>query len=257
MKTNILAIYSGITLFLFLALSYSAARADSACNFSTGIETIAALNKEGGGEAPYTIPSAEELNLRRETLTKVINCAADEAEKFRTSLETISLPTDDLEIKSIHRQLVNRMEEALDYYAIAAANAKKSTNIEENKKIAKAVLEWRNTEYAPVAEKTLNFILWFKNKDLISIAERRLSQTEQDIKYLNLQNNQDISRLIDNSRWNIGYAIASNRRARETFIGTKPPEDFPYLLKSSLESLALSYQHFFEIGAIVKKIIPK
>jgi hypothetical protein len=248
--------YSFIFVFILSAIllpvSAGAASTDP-CGLNSKTETLGVLKKA----APKTVKEREaaakaELTARREILDILVNCSAEEAQKMQLTLREMT--TKDDEISFVKAQFSNRYGSAFEFF-----DSKKrlvaELNLQGSKDMAKEIKEWRAENYAPLSEETANLILWIKNQDLFVTARGRLDRITETVKRFNLQDDEDMAKLLEETTADLVKAEEQNQAAKEA-IKAGDAEEASAKVKESLETLSAVYKKFLQISGDIKKFLP-
>jgi len=222
------------------------------CSFKDQIGQLEALRavNEGGYRADSI---RAELALRQDILRRTLDCASYEVENLRTkvgALKNLDKPSSDLQ-----SQFLRELDEALQFYG--DEHAKIATlGLRGSQDMAREIKERRASTYAPMTEEVLHFLIWVKNQDLFRAARLRFADIEKTIQALKLADDEDMGKLIADANANLEAANRFNVAAQDA-LGQFPPRDNTFeLIKQSLESLAKTYQNFFEVSDAAQKVLP-
>ncbi len=195
---------------------------------------------------------SEELRIRRGLLTSVLNCASSEIKTLQGNLKDT---TPDAGLQKIQGRFSSQLESATRYY-----NEQKPKidllNIIETKILARSILEWREINYAPVAQKIESFVTWKKNHELVIAAKERFTQIIRTIENLKLGNYEDIKKFLKDAQSNLDQAAQYNELAKQVFINLELRDDSLRLVRASLQELSTAYERFFDISQAVNKVFP-
>jgi hypothetical protein len=233
-------------------VSASAATASANCSISASdIASIQAIQTN-----PSLSPSIEltqELALRKQLLGNTITCAINEAQQLQQTLNALKPANGSAVIQS---QLSGRLDDAVNFYNIEDG---KLTNagINATEAIAKDVLVWRASSYAPLEGQIDNFILWNENQDLFATAEARLSQTQQVVSFIeSAVSNNDIAAKLGSVQSSLQNAEDQNTSAKNALAQFLPPDQSLTLIQQSLQSLANTYQEFTDLNNLIQTLLP-
>lgn len=196
---------------------------------------------------------AAELTARKALLTKTIRCAEADAQSLIDQLKALSaVPNGD----AIKNQLLGKLNDAQNYYDIELGKVS-DAGIAGTQAIAREVLAWRASNYAPLVDQISNFILWASNQTLLKTANDRLAQMRNIVAFLEEAGAQAA---LENSLGSASSLIESannkNDDARTALVQLLPPDQSLDLIKQSLSSLADAYAKFSDMSAIIQKLLP-
>lgn len=235
----------------FLASGLPTAKAASAdCELRERVGVLSETKKKADGSA---IGVKTEVQIRRELLKKVIECAIADSKTLQATVR--DLDSKDADIVKIKERFVATLDRLLEYYA-DQDNRAKDVGLQGSKIMAKNLKDWRENTYAPMAEETAALVLWVKNQSLFSTAENRLAQITQTIKALKLMDEEDIKKLLEEAAANYHEAEGLNANAKQGLLESIPSSESIGRIKGSLESLSATYKSFFDLSEAVKKLLP-
>ncbi len=237
-------------LLLSLSLISTPAQAAQECQFQDKIRELKAIKAASGDD--YLASIRKELSLRKEILKSAILCITNDAENLRGKLKAVS--SDDPDIKSIRESLGAQLQTTIDFYQ--SEKAKIDTfGIRSSEESAKSIKIWRASTYAPLAEESVNFLLWVKNQEILKTAQTRFDQIRATVKALKINEREEMVKGMRDAEDNLEKANALHARAKDTFMSGGNPGTSLSLIKETLESLSGAYQNFFVISESATKIL--
>jgi len=245
----------GVTLgilFVFQGL-FAVHAAEPSCQFQKQIEELAIKKKLSGSDSLTRI--REELTVRKNLLRDIIDCATREAETLKEKLSMLTLY--DQDTARAQTRLADELSKTISFYGRERVRIN-DVGLRASQDTARSIREWRRGNYASLADQTVNFIIWANNQDLMKTAERRLAELHGTVKTVKLSESEDIGTLVKKAREHLTAALSENERARKTFIddalrGARNPSLSLASIKSSLQSLAETYQTFFDLRKLLKE----
>jgi hypothetical protein len=241
---------AGLVLF---AANY--ARADGACSFTQSQFVPLAAAQGGDSGAPGQI--GEELAVRKELLSEVVDCSIAEASDLQSRVGKLAISDGDAEAKKIQAQLSGQLGSAINYYEVQKSKIG-DLGLQGSKDFAADLKTWRAGNYEPNAKSASNFIIWVGDQDIIGIAQERFDEIGQSVSLLKIVDGQEIQSDWGDAVSNFNNALQENESAEQILLSFGPPEDSLNAIKSSLESLSVTYQKFFDtISAINKALHPQ
>jgi hypothetical protein len=193
-----------------------------------------------------------ELVLRKQLLTQTIVCAEQEAQTLKASLAA-TIP--DPSFSNLQLQLSSRLDEAVSYYRFELGKVS-TAGLGGNQAIAKEVLAWRETNYAPLSANISNFILWSGNQTVFDTAEKRLGEVGNLVGSVPFSKNSELQGDFQAAAVSLRSAESENVQAKQALAESLPSDQSLALIQQSLSDLSLTYQHFFDISNLVEKLLP-
>ncbi len=229
----------------------STAAADNLCGI-TASDLAAIKAIQNNTSLSYSAELQQELAARRSLLSATIQCAATSAIQLQTSLNNSPI---DPSLENIKSQLLNNLNSAISYYDLQSGKVD-TAGISGTESIARAVLTWRGTNYAPLAENVVNFIAWSDNQKLFTTADNRLAQINNLINSPLFAENTQIQNNYEEAAVSLKAAKDQNSYAKNAFAESLPPDQTLIFIEHSLNLLSSTYQHFFDISNLVQSLLP-
>jgi hypothetical protein len=193
-----------------------------------------------------------ELAVRKQLLAATITCAKSDAETLKTSLTAI---TPSQNFVTLQSQLAGQLDEAMAYYDLELQKSN-TAGLSGTQAVAKDLLSWRESNYAPLAENVSNFILWSQNQAVFTVAASRLGQVKSLVGSVPFSENAELQSDLQESIVSLQSAQDENTKAGQAFSQSLPPDQTLALIQQSLGDLAATYQHFFDISSLVQTLLP-
>jgi hypothetical protein len=195
----------------------------------------------------------QELAARKVLLIKTISCAEQNAQSLQSQLNSIHPAGAGAQM--IQAQLSESLDATLKYYNSELGNAD-GAGISGTEQVARDVLSWRESNYAPLIGEVNNFALWNQNQALFTTAVSRMNQINQLASFLTAANNTDLSNAITVAQIDFKTASDANIAAQKGLSQSLPPDQSLALIQASLKALARTYQDFFNVSSIVQNLLP-
>ena len=270
---------------LVSALPFGAYAADASaktllCDLQASLEKLSATKEQ----ADTKVESIEEFPAYKTLLGEILDCSLLEVSSIKTKLSSLTdLSEKDSEIRD---EFVLKLDDYSLYFEEASAQLEKSENIDELKKLAAQILNWRKEIYRESAKQMTNFIFILQGKEAVRITDARLKRISVGLLDAGLLFRRDVWKdfrvILNQAQEQITTASKLNDKAYDIFLeglAPKPeltatstaaiavpkevsadldkkeePETIIDLLKESLLNIKESYRLFGEISKIVRKI---
>lgn len=224
---------------------------DSACGVTSGdLAVIKAI--QNNPSLSYLSELQQELAARRNLLSKTILCAEAGAKQAKKDLNNAAL---DPSLESLRGQWSDRLDSAVSYYDLQLQKVNE-VGINGTESIAKEVLAWRGTNYAPLAENVSNFVLWSGNQALFTMAASRLSQIGNLAGSPLFSESLAVQSDYEQAAVSLKTAEDQNASAKNAFSQSLSPDQTFFFIKQSLDSLSSTYQQFFDISNLIQSLLP-
>lgn len=193
-----------------------------------------------------------ELALRKQLLTATIACAVNDAQALQTTLAGLKI---DPSFQNMDLQLSENLASTVNYYNLEAGKVP-DAGIKGTETIAKDVLAWRESNYAPLAANVSNFILWSQNQALFTAADNRLAQVTALAQSVPFSGNTDLQSDLQAASASLKAAEDANASAKDALEHLTYPDPSLGYIQQSLAALSDTYQHFFDIASLVQTLLP-
>jgi hypothetical protein len=236
------------------AFSPSAFAADQpACNLSQdkfdelkAVENNASLN--------YLDEIREELSIRKQLLGETVDCAIEEADNLKINLNNTSV--NDPMMQNLKKRFMDQIDSAENYFTLQKSKIG-DLGLQGSKDFAKNFSDWRDGNYKPSAENAGNLIIWAGNQNLIQSARTRINQISNAVTLLKIVDNDEIQNLWNDAQTNFSDALKENQAAANSLLVFAQPEEPSAHIKSSLNSLSLTYKNFLDLVGTINKSLTK
>jgi len=193
-----------------------------------------------------------ELTLRRELLTNTILCAKADAQTLKDNLSGLTI---DPAFQNLQLQMAENLDTTINFYGLQLDKVP-TAGINATQAIAKDVLAWRESNYAPLAESVSDFILWSQNQSLFSAADNRLQQIDALAKSVPFSDNTELQNDLQAASASLKNAEDANDAAKNSLVHLTYPDPTLNYIQTSLSALSDTYQHFFDIASLVQTLLP-
>lgn len=190
------------------------------------------------------------LATRKAILKTLIECGRGDALALRDTVKNLSLYGDDT--KMLQQSLVSNLDEAIASYERYATQVL-DVGIRSSQDVARSLLAWRKAVYIPLEARASHFIIWANNQDVFDKAGKRIIQVSQIMRSLSLLDNEDIKKSFSDAQHAFENAKQANNDARTVLLKKGEPENELAIIKRSLELLATTYAHLFELSKMLGK----
>lgn len=248
------SLYAGLILGAFLVFLKTTAPAiaqkEDGCDFRASVDTLKATRENSLGSLEEV---RRELALRKKLLNSILDCAVQDTDSLRAKLNGTAVDTTDA--MTIRDKFIGEVSDAIAYYENQRTRIN-DLGLRGTQDFSKSLYEWRVVHFAPLWKKVENFSIWSNNQKLFQITQNRLNQVNQTVRILKLVDNEEIQDLFQEAKNSFRSAQEENLKARDGFRAETNPDDALVLIKLSLESLAKTYENFFNLSQTVNKILP-
>ncbi len=194
----------------------------------------------------------EELVARKEILAGIIACGTEEASTLKNSVNALSFS--DPNLTDLKNQFADQLGQAEAYYEAQAAKID-GLGIYGTKELARSIADWRAGTYLPLSQRAGNLIIWERNQPLMATSENRLQSISSTVTSLKLTDNGDVANALGDAQKNLAATEDLNTQAEESILHGGTSDATLALIKTSLDSLAATYQSFFSVSDAANKIL--
>jgi hypothetical protein len=227
-----------------------AATADSCALTPADFNKISTIQNDPS--LSYTDELKAELALRKQLLTTIITCATNAAQTLQKTLSDLTI---DPSFQNMQLQLSENLASTINYYNLELAKVP-DAGVRGTQLIAKDVLDWRESNYTPLAANVSNFILWSQNQALFAAAGNRLAQVTELAQSVPFSDNADLKADLQAASTSLKTAQDANAAAKDTLAHLTYPDPSLGYIQQSLAALSDTYQHFFDIASLVQTLLP-
>lgn len=233
----------------------------------------------------------ESLAFRLETFKKVTDLAITEAKDLK--IKIIAFETESKEIKIWKENQIEKLNKAIEYYSNQqeVVATQKEISLDDLKKIAQELRDWREANFRTIAEETGNFFLIQQENKAVETAQKRFQKIKKDVEKLKTQKIKNIKRVdsyLEKSEKLINESLVTNQEAMKMFwknieitsssVVTEENEEIlktnasstdaaeksapekqkpsiKDLVYTSLDDLKGAYQTFIELSNLVRELL--
>jgi hypothetical protein len=201
----------------------------------------------------YSEEIRQELIVRKQLLSQTITCAKNQTIKMQAALNAVSVAGD---VSNLQSHLSSKLDDVVNFYNIELTKVD-SAGISGTEAIAKEVLAYRSGTYNPLEGQVTNFVIWSENQNLFNTAQSRMDQTSRAVTFLeNATPSADLENAFVSARASFTDATTENQAAKDALLQSSPASQSLLLIQQSLSSLSDTYQQFFTVSKIIKKLLP-
>ncbi len=235
---------------VILTANATTATPDPCALTPTDFNKIAAIQNDP--TLSYTDEIRAELTLRKQLLKTTITCALNDAQALQATLAKLTV---DPSFQNMQLQLSENLAGTIDYYNLELGKIP-DAGVRGTQTVAKDILAWRESNYAPLAANVSNFILWSQNQSLFSAAANRLAQVSQLAQSVPFSGNADLQADLQAATASLKAAQDANAAAKSALAHLTYPDPSLGYIQQSLAALSDTYQHFFDIASLVQTLLP-
>lgn len=208
----------------------------------------------------------QEIILRSEALSKILNLASLETDDLRLKIGALLLESQ--EQKDLADNLSAAIEAFQAYYDGLKQQLAAAGTLEEIKDLTKDFQNWRKANYSKNISLISNFILVFNEKEILGVADARLEKIVSDLNQLDgagLIDKGDFQFLLKSASLNLGNARLFNKKAESllflsasnTVVVENADARIKQLTQSALKEIKSAYKNFLEISKRVRDLLQK
>lgn len=169
-----------------------------------------------------------EFEAKKDLLFSVLSCSKKELEDVKKDLLDLKKISD--EDNQIKEALLKKIDNFFSFFDDKNATFEEIKKDKEKiKELAKEILEWRQNTYSPLIKEAVNFSFFYKQENIISIAEARYEKISSSLKKILSVKNKEVDDLLLSSNKKIKEAKDLNS---EAFVLIKK-DAIPFLLEFS------------------------
>lgn len=216
------------------------------CGFKEKLGELELVQADTKTEALQKIKN--ELAVRKELLTLIIDCAIDEAGVLKTKLGAVKIS--DKEVAGVHKKTLDEVDLAIKYYESQAIGIE-NLGIQGSKQLAKKILDWRATNYSELVGRVVNIITWDNAEDFYATAEQRFSDVEKNVSGIKKES-EEVEKVLGEAKMSLDGAKVLLAAAKKGIVEYDSNAKTIESIKKALEEMALIYKNFFELGQVIK-----
>ena len=244
MKKSLFVILSLILFlsFYFIKSPVSYAQNDNQCVFDAKFKELENVLKNP--DPDYLKQYNQELSLRKELLSDVLNCLITNNSNLKDNLNQLNI-TNSL-AGDIKNKIIKKLDEAQEYYEFRK-NRVNDLSIEGLKYTAYSLKTDRESRFIPIENIAEDFILWNKNNELFSFAQKRYDEMNKSIQIFKPEENESIKSALDDAQKKLNDALEKHNLALNA-ISDFNHDEAKDLINQSLEGLLDVYKAFYDLS---------
>ena len=234
----------------------TAAAAELKCEFAKEVSALRSAesnsNKEEVLKTTSTTASAVEdpLEVRRELLVKIINCALGETESLKTGIKKVSLTSKDAE--HLAAVLLERIDVVSNKYESSKTRAG-SADEKGLREVAREVAAARKDLYLPLWDMSRAYVVWNTNRELVERAGKRVEEVKQTLLARKISDQGAIADLTERASVSFLRSKEADHRAFQSIERFERDNVLTYF-KETLDHLHGVYQSLLSISGAVRNI---
>jgi len=126
----------------------------------------------------------KELEIRKKILSEVLILSLEEVKKLEAKLDALPEFVDESSEKTLQGEFEVSLKGYSSYYTEQTDKLATLRTIDEVKKLAQEIRDYRETKYNPRVQEIVNFVLIFYNEDVLKTANTRLEKISADVNKL-------------------------------------------------------------------------
>jgi len=244
MKKSLFVILSLILFlsFYFIKSPVSYAQNDNQCVFDAKFKELENILKNPDPDSLKQYN--QELSLRKELLSDVLNCLITNNSNLKDNLNQLNI-TNSL-AGDIKNKIIKKLDEAQEYYEFRK-NRVNDLSIEGLKYTAYSLKTDRESRFIPIENIAEDFILWNKNNELFSFAQKRYDEMNKSIQIFKPEENESIKNALDDAQKKLNDALEKHNLALNA-ISDFNHSEAKDLINQSLEDLLDVYKTFYDLS---------
>jgi hypothetical protein len=244
MKKNLFVILSLILFlnFYFIKSPVSYAQNDNQCVFDAKFKELENILKNPDPDSLKQYN--QELSLRKELLSDVLNCLIVNNSNLKDNLNQLNITNSFT--RDIKNKIIKKLDEAQEYYEFRK-NRVNGLSIEGLKYTSYSLKTDRESRFIPIENIAEDFILWNKNNELFSFAQKRYDEMNKSIQIFKPEENESIKSALDDAQKKLNDALEKHNLALNAIsdFNHNEAKDF---INQSLEGLLGVYKIFYDLS---------
>jgi len=244
MKKNLFVILSLILFlsFYFIKSHVSYAQNNNQCVFDAKFKELENILKNP--DPDYLKQYNQELNLRKELLYDVLTCLMENNSNLKDNLNKLNV--NNSFAGDTKNKIIKKLDEAQEYYEFRK-NRVNGLSIEGLKYTAYSLKTDRESRFIPIEKIAEDFILWNKNNELFSFAQKRYDEINKSIQIFKPEENENIKNTLDDAQKKLNNALEKHNLALNA-ISDFNHDEAKDLINQSLENLLDVYKAFYDLS---------
>jgi len=229
-----------------------ASSSSSNCDLSDDLNKLSEIEKDSANLSKDKLN--EDLQIRRDILTKSLNCEIDNINVLKSDLANLK-PTSD-KLARLKSQYLKNLNDIISFY-----NSKKSQvnklKIAGTKQLSEEILKKKQDDFNIQTQLIIDFVLWAKNQDVLSSLSNNIQDVNRYLKIWSLFDRDVISSNFKSSQSDLNMAQEISSEIEDSFSSsTISVSQVNDLTKSFLQSIYNTYQDLINLQSNIKKILP-
>ena len=222
------------------------------CDLSDDLNKLSEIEKDSANLSKDKLN--EDLQIRRDILTKSLNCEIDNINVLKSDLANLK-PTSD-KLARLKSQYLKNLNDIISFY-----NSKKSQvnklKIAGTKQLSEEILKKKQDDFNIQTQLVIDFVLWAKNQDVLSSLSNNIQDVNRYLKIWSLFDKDVISSNFKSSQSDLNMAQEISSEIEDSFSSsTISVSQVNDLTKSFLQSIYNTYQDLINLQSNIKKILP-
>lgn len=190
----------------------------------------------------------DELVVRKELLSLIIDCSVKEAELLKTKLGAAKIGNE--ELAGVQKKTLGEIDQAIDYYKDQTSGIK-DLGLQGSKLLAKKILDWRASNYSELVGRTVNLITWNNAADFLAVAEQRFVDVSLGVSGIK-EESEEVNKVLNEAKSSLEESRTLVQSSKKAILEYAPNAETIEDIKKALEGLSLTYKSFFEMGQVIK-----
>ena len=229
-----------------------ASSSSSNCDLSDDLNKLSEIEKDSANLSKDKLN--EDLQIRRDILTKSLNCEIDNINVLKSDLANLK-PTSD-KLARLKSQYLKNLNDIISFY-----NSKKSQvnklKIAGTKQLSEEILKKKQDDFNIQTQLIIDFVLWAKNQDILSSLSNNIQDVNRYLKIWSLFDKDVINSNFKSSQSDLNMAQEISSEIEDSFSSsTISVSQVNDLTKSFLQSIYNTYQDLINLQSNIKKILP-
>ena len=196
---------------------------------------------------------SEEIKIRKSTFKNILELARIESNNLKNKLIKLDELEDDY--SNLRDRYLKELNNHNSYYESIDVALEKESSLVKIKELAIQFKDWRKIVYHPTLQKVINFLLIFKGKDILQIAENRFNNVSADLKKVEdyeIIKNSPLADILVKAEKSLDEA-KELQSAAELIILKANNNDIQKLIEDELAKIKGTYKYFIEMSNWVKE----
>jgi len=222
------------------------AKAQVFCGFNEKLTELIKVQTDTETDSLQKIKN--ELVVRKELLSLIIDCSIKEAELLKSKLDLVKIK--DKEMVKVQDRTLSEIDLAIDYYKNQTPGIN-DLGIQGSKLLAKKILDWRASNYSDLVGRVVNIITWNTAEDFLIVADQRFLDVSLGVSGIK-EESTEVSKVLDEAKTSLENSKTLITSSKKSILEYAPNSGTIENIKKALEELAMTYKSFFEMGQVIK-----